>query len=98
MAVALLVQLVILPFWFSVPHVGHDSLIGGDSMGYHTIALELLEKIEREGWGAWELRPHRQSPAGIAAVFYFFGALILGVWCRLTLQYMRLLLCCWHAS
>ena len=72
---ALLVQLVFLPYWFPLLHAGNGLLIGGDWVGFDQIATQLAESIARDGWSAWELRPERQSPAGIAAVFYFlFGA------------------------
>ena len=71
---AFLLQLVILPYWFPGSHAGNGLLVGGDWLGFHRIAGELSDKIILQGWGAWELRPERQSPAGIAAVFYvFFG-------------------------
>lgn len=71
---AFLLQLVILPYWLPGSHAGNGLWVGGDWVGFHRIAVELSEKIILQGWGAWELRPERQSPAGIAAVFYvFFG-------------------------
>lgn len=71
---ALLFQLVILPYWLPSLHAGNGLWVGGDWVGFHRIARELSEKIILQGWGAWELRPERQSPAGIAAIFYvFFG-------------------------
>jgi len=71
---AFLFQLVILPYWLPGLHADNGLLVGGDGVGFHRIAGELSEKIILQGWGAWELRPERQSPAGIAAVFYvFFG-------------------------
>ena len=74
MASAFLLQLVILPYWFPGLHAGNGLWAGGDWVGFHQIAGELSEKIILQGWGAWELRPERQSPPGIAAVFYvFFG-------------------------
>lgn len=69
---ALLVQLVALPYFFPAFHAGNGLLVGGDWVGFNAIASELAERISREGWGAWELRPERQAPAGIAAVFYIF--------------------------
>ena len=73
-ASAFLLQLVILPYWLPGLHAGNGLWVGGDWVGFHRIAGELSEKIILQGWGAWELRPERQSPAGIAAVFYvFFG-------------------------
>lgn len=71
---ALLLQLVVLPYLFPGLHAGDGLLIGGDWLGFHRMAVELSEKVILQGWGAWELRPERQSPAGIAAAFYvLFG-------------------------
>ena len=73
-ASAFLLQLVIFPYWLPSLHAGNGLWVGGDWVGFHRIAGELSEKIILQGWGAWELRPESQSPAGIAAVFYvFFG-------------------------
>lgn len=75
LTIALFVQLIALPYWFQDLHGGNGLLIGGDWIGFNNIATKLSDSIAREGWNAWELRPERQSPAGIAAVFYFlFGA------------------------
>lgn len=71
---AFLLQLVVLPYWLKGLHAGNGLLVGGDWIGFHRIAVELSEKIILQGWGAWELRPERQSPAGIAAALYvLFG-------------------------
>ena len=67
---ALLVQLVILPYLFPQWHAGDGLMIGGDWLGYHTRAVELAEKIRSQGWGAWTLRPGGGSPAGIAGAIY----------------------------
>ncbi len=73
-ASAFLFQLVILPYWFPGLHAGNGLWVGGDWVGFHRIAEELSEKIILKGWEVWELRPERQSPAGIAAVFYVIFA------------------------
>ena len=67
---ALLVQLVILPYIFPTWNAGHGLLVGGDSIGYHRTATELAQKIRIQGWSAWELRPQGQSAAGIASAIY----------------------------
>lgn len=69
-AVALLLQWVLLPHVFTGLHAGNGLLVGGDWVGFHQIAVELAEKIRAHGWSAWELRPGRQAPAGIAAALY----------------------------
>lgn len=68
--VALLVQCFLLPYVFTAFHAGEGLLAGGDWVGFHQIALELAERIRVEGWSAWELRPQRQAPSGIAAALY----------------------------
>jgi len=71
---ALFFQLVALPLWLSEIHAGNGLLVGGDWIGFSRIASDLAQTMAREGWSSWELRPERQSPAGIAAFFYFlFG-------------------------
>lgn len=51
-------------------HDGTGLISGGDWSGYHRLAVELSERIEIEGWSAWQLRPGEQAPAGLAAVIY----------------------------
>lgn len=67
---AILVQLLILPYFLPGMHWGHGMLIGLDSPKYHKLAVALSNKIAVEGWGSWELRPDGQAPAGISAVMY----------------------------
>lgn len=71
---ALLLQLVVLPYLFTGLHAGEGLLIGGDWIEFHRDAASLAQKIQTQGWAAWELRPQRQAPAGIAAVFYVLVA------------------------
>ena len=73
--VGFFIQLVVLPYLFPSLHAGEGLLKGGDWLYFHRLAKDLAERIRVEGWGAWELRPEGQAPAGIAAIFYvFFGA------------------------
>lgn len=73
-SMALFFQLVVLPLWLPGLHAGNGLLVGGDWIGFSRIASDLVETMAREGWSAWKLRPERQSPAGVAAIFYFlFG-------------------------
>jgi len=67
---ALFVQLVLLPLLFPQWHAGEGMLAGGDWYGFHQIAVSLAEKIQAQGWSAWELRPQGQAPSGVAAIFY----------------------------
>lgn len=68
--IILLVQLFILPYVFPHMHAGDGLLIGGDWLGFHRAALEMAERINSEGWTAWELRPYGWLPAGIAGALY----------------------------
>lgn len=68
---ALFVQFIILPVFFPSWHAGDGLLVSSlDSRGFHSIAVELSQKIRSEGWSSWELRPQGQAPAGIAAAIY----------------------------
>ncbi len=69
-AAALFVQLILLPLLFPQWHAGEGMLAGGDWYGFHQLAVSLAEKIQAQGWSAWELRPQGQAPSGIAAIFY----------------------------
>lgn len=71
-AVAWAVQLVLLPHFFPHLHAGHGMLVGGDSAGMNLTAVELAERIRKEGWSVWELRPAGNAPTGIAAALYVF--------------------------
>ena len=71
-ALALTVQLVLLPTYLPHLHAGHGMLIGGDSEGMHSAAVALAERIHAEGWSAWELRPAGNAPTGIAAAMYVY--------------------------
>ena len=67
---ALLVQLVILPYAFPQWHAGDGLLKGGDWEKYHSLAKDLAERIDREGWSAWELRPQGYGIVGILGALY----------------------------
>jgi hypothetical protein len=67
---ALFVQLILLPLLFPQWHAGEGMLAGGDWYGFHQLAVSLAEKIQAQGWSAWELRPQGQAPSGVAAIFY----------------------------
>lgn len=71
-AVALVVQLVLLPSYLPHLHAGHGMLIGSDSEGMHSTAVALAQRIRAEGWSAWELRPAGNAPTGIAAAIYVY--------------------------
>jgi hypothetical protein len=69
-AMALLLQLVVLPFWFPALHAGNGLLVGGDWVGFHQLGVALSQKILSQGWAVWELSPYGHPPAGMAAAFY----------------------------
>ncbi|HSV30675.1 MAG TPA: hypothetical protein VLH40_01455 [Atribacteraceae bacterium] len=69
-AVALVVQLVLLPRFFLRFHAGDGLRVGGDWLFFHRLAVDLSEAIRAQGWSAWTLRPANQAPAGIAAAIY----------------------------
>jgi hypothetical protein len=73
--VALLVQLVLLPYVFPAWHAGDGLMVEGDSPVYHQLAVELAQKIRTQGWFVWELQPVAgesgpQAPIGIASAIY----------------------------
>ncbi len=67
---ALLVQLVLLPYVFPAWNGGDGMLMGGDWLQFHRQAVEMAGRIRSEGWSAWELRPSLQATAGIAGAIY----------------------------
>ncbi|MDO9372323.1 MAG: hypothetical protein Q7U07_07005 [Gammaproteobacteria bacterium] len=77
-AIALTVQLIVLPYLLPGLHAGNGLLVGGDWVTFHEVASRLAEKINAQGWQAWTLRPtaeltagpEGQSTAGIAAAIY----------------------------
>ena len=74
LAVGLLIQLVMLPFVMPALDAGHGLFKGGDWVWFHQEAAQLTNRIDHEGWKAWELRPQGNAPIGIAAAVYaFFG-------------------------
>jgi len=66
-----LIQLLFLPIFFpdSINDVG--LLLGTDSAGYHDQAVDMANKINNEGWSAWELAPKGLFMVGFTAVFYY---------------------------
>jgi hypothetical protein len=76
----LLVRQYLLPHVFLNLHDGLGFMVGGDSKGYHTVAVELAKKINTLGWSEWELRPNAENtylatPSGIASILYvIFGS------------------------
>lgn len=66
----LLVQLLILPHLAPQLHAGAGMLLGHDGYYFHSLALNLSQRIEAEGWTAWELRPRNVPVSGLAAFLY----------------------------
>jgi len=71
---AALVQFLVLPLLAPSLHAGHGLLVGQDSIGYHATAAEMAASIRQSGWSAWSLAPQGQTPAGLAAPFYYLIA------------------------
>lgn len=69
-SVALLVQLVLLPYVFPAWHAGDGLLVGGDWVGFHSVARSRAEWIRTRGWEAFELALNGQALAGIASAVY----------------------------
>lgn len=67
--VSLAIQIYIVPEIFPRFNLG-DGLIILDSTGFNQIAKAKAAEIMDKGWRVWELRPQKQSPAGIASAFY----------------------------
>jgi hypothetical protein len=67
---SLVVQLLLVPS-IAVLNGGNGLLSGGDAIGYHAVAVALVEQMQMHGWSAWELRPNTWGPSGIAAAFYY---------------------------
>lgn len=70
--VALLVQLVLLPYVFPAWHAGHGLLVGGDWVLFHQVAADLAAQIRAQGWSAWQLRPQSmvQGSSGLLGAIY----------------------------
>lgn len=71
------VRYTVLPYIFPGLHVGNGFMVGGDSIGYHNLAIEIADRINTFGWKEWTLRPTTDvatlaTPAGIAAAIYAF--------------------------
>lgn len=73
LSVSVVIQIYIIPEVFPKFNLG-DGLVEPDSTGFNEIAKAKSIEIIEDGWGAWELRPHRYSPAGIASIFYTIWA------------------------
>ena len=63
------IQTYVIPHLFPQFDQG-EGLIIPDSTGFNQLAKAKAIEIKGKGWGAWELRPQRHSPAGIASIFY----------------------------
>jgi hypothetical protein len=69
--VSCFIQFFVLKFIFPQWNDGNGLLTSSlDSKNFHSIAVELANRMHLDGWSVWELRPKGQAPAGIAAIFY----------------------------
>lgn len=81
--VALLFQKVLLPLVPSM-HAG-GGLLGNDAVYFHSVALQLANKINLLGWGEWTIYPAQGATGNVAilgALYSIFGpdpALIIPV-------------------
>lgn len=70
-AVNIFIQFILLPFLLPQLHAGGGLFVGSfDSLSFLHAATDMAGKIKATGWGAWELRPRGQAPAGIAAAIF----------------------------
>ncbi len=70
--VSCFIQFFVLRFIFPQWNDGNGLLTSSlDSKNFHSIAVELANRMHLDGWSVWELRPKGQAPAGIAAIFYY---------------------------
>lgn len=71
---ALLFQKFLLPM---MPHLhAGQGLLDGDSLYFHTVAVNLADKIKHEGWHSWTLVPGLAATGNVAilgALYAVFG-------------------------
>jgi hypothetical protein len=70
----LLIQRVVLVYFFPQWNSGAGLLSGLDGEYYHQLSLALYQAMLRSGWGAWELFPRHQFVSGVSALFYYLIA------------------------
>ncbi len=70
LAVGVVVQLILVPN-FPALDGGNGLLKGTDSVWFHEMAVELVISLYENGWDAFSLRPHENSPIALAALLYF---------------------------
>lgn len=71
---ALIFQKFLLPLVPSL-HAG-QGLLQGDAAYFHSVAVELVERIRHDGWGAWSFYPAPGSGVNVAvlaALYLVFG-------------------------
>jgi len=66
-------QLVILPYFLEHMHAGDGLIANGDWVWFHEIARDLANKMNQYGYSQWNIRPHNQGPAGVAAMLYYLS-------------------------
>lgn len=72
-AAGLILQLFILPVLLPALHGGNGLLVGGDWVLFHAQALQLVNKIQQEGWGAWGLVDGNALVGVTAAIYELTG-------------------------
>ena len=69
--VALLVQLVVLPYILPAIHDGHGLLVEGDWVYHHGRSADLAQRVLTEGWSTWRLRPQGEHALhGVVSAVY----------------------------
>jgi hypothetical protein len=67
----LFIQQVLLTEILPQLHAGHGLLRGGDWIGFHEDGARLADRIARQGWSAFELRPGGNFPVALSAIVYY---------------------------
>jgi len=73
-AVALLFQKFLLPLVGAVHH--GQGLVEGDSAYFHSVAVDLAERIRQYGWSEWRIYPTHAATGNVAllgALYVWFG-------------------------
>lgn len=73
-AVALLFQKFLLPLAGAVHH--GQGLVEGDSAYFHSVAVDLAERIRQYGWSEWRIYPTHAATGNVAllgALYVWFG-------------------------
>jgi len=70
LGISVTVQFLILPILLPQFHMGHGLLDGGDWTFYHSLAVDLSNKIKEHGWHFWQLKPNGFGLIGFISAIY----------------------------